>query len=256
MAVAKGDSYSAVAIGGYVITPLAVKGAFNWDMDGRQQHPGFPARCLRKTGDRRGWKPARRTRRPRHMGRQQRQSLALGWQRRRCQRKEPRSERHVGDSLSSKQWTWMGRQQRRHLRSKRLHCSGSVGNHGRGCRRKCAQRTRYGRQMFTDAGGNLWLFGGWGYDAEGNGGEELGDLWKLSATTKQWEWVGGKERGSLVDRQPRRLWRPGDACRGKHPRKPVRHDILDRQERQSLALWRPWHSQQRQLGHAQRTLGV
>src|SRR6267378_1954381 len=43
---------------------------------------------------------------------------------------------------------------------------------------------------WTDAAGNLWLFGGWGYGStEGGGLEWLNDLWKFSAG--QWTWVGG-----------------------------------------------------------------
>ena len=43
---------------------------------------------------------------------------------------------------------------------------------------------------WTDAAGNLWLFGGWGYGStDGEGLEWLNDLWKFSAG--QWTWVGG-----------------------------------------------------------------
>lgn len=41
---------------------------------------------------------------------------------------------------------------------------------------------------WTDATGNLWLFGGDGYDSAGNVGD-LNDLWKYSAG--QWTWIGG-----------------------------------------------------------------
>jgi hypothetical protein len=45
---------------------------------------------------------------------------------------------------------------------------------------------------WTDASGNLWLFGGWGYDSGGNPTQlnsELNDLWKYSAG--EWTWMGG-----------------------------------------------------------------
>jgi hypothetical protein len=41
---------------------------------------------------------------------------------------------------------------------------------------------------WTDAAGNLWLFGGIGADSAGTGGD-LNDLWKYSAG--QWTWMGG-----------------------------------------------------------------
>jgi len=41
---------------------------------------------------------------------------------------------------------------------------------------------------WTDAGGNLWLFSGQGYDSAGNAGY-LNDLWKYDGT--YWTWIGG-----------------------------------------------------------------
>ena len=43
---------------------------------------------------------------------------------------------------------------------------------------------------WTDNSGNLWLFGGWGGDANGNGGF-LNDLWKYNPSTNEWAWMGG-----------------------------------------------------------------
>ena len=43
---------------------------------------------------------------------------------------------------------------------------------------------------WMDASGNMWLFGGEGYDSTGNQGE-LNDLWKYSPSNGQWTWVGG-----------------------------------------------------------------
>ncbi len=50
-----------------------------------------------------------------------------------------------------------------------------------------------GRQQslsWTDASGNLWLFGGYGQDSTDSGGI-LNDLWKYSPTTAEWTWMGG-----------------------------------------------------------------
>ncbi len=43
---------------------------------------------------------------------------------------------------------------------------------------------------WTDAAGNLWLFGGYGYDSASNGGLE-NDLWKYDPKQSQWTWMGG-----------------------------------------------------------------
>ena len=43
---------------------------------------------------------------------------------------------------------------------------------------------------WTDLGGNLWLFGGSGYDSAGTLGA-LNDLWEFNPNTRQWAWIGG-----------------------------------------------------------------
>ncbi|MES2678802.1 MAG: kelch repeat-containing protein [Bacteroidota bacterium] len=49
---------------------------------------------------------------------------------------------------------------------------------------------RSGAISWTDASGNLWLFGGQGWDSGGNLGS-LNDLWKYNPTTNQWTWMKG-----------------------------------------------------------------
>jgi N-acetylneuraminic acid mutarotase len=58
---------------------------------------------------------------------------------------------------------------------------------------------RQAASSWIDSAGNLWLFGGYGYDATGGVGY-LDDLWRYSPTTGQWTWVsGGKgDNGSGV----------------------------------------------------------
>ena len=46
---------------------------------------------------------------------------------------------------------------------------------------------RWSAATWSDSNGNLWLFGGFGYDATGNG--TLGDLWEFKGG--QWIWVKG-----------------------------------------------------------------
>jgi len=53
--------------------------------------------------------------------------------------------------------------------------------------------SRYYASSSTDASGNFWLFGGYGFDstpAPGNEGS-LNDLWEYSTTTSQWTWISG-----------------------------------------------------------------
>jgi N-acetylneuraminic acid mutarotase len=51
---------------------------------------------------------------------------------------------------------------------------------------------RYEAVSWTDASGNLWLFGGWGRDVFGTFGD-LNDLWKYTASTGEWTWIGGSD---------------------------------------------------------------
>ena len=50
---------------------------------------------------------------------------------------------------------------------------------------------------WTDTSGNLWLFGGAGYDSTGTLGD-LNDLWKFNPTTKEWTWMGGSDTEGAV----------------------------------------------------------
>jgi hypothetical protein len=49
---------------------------------------------------------------------------------------------------------------------------------------------RVAEVIWSDRIGNLWLFGGRGYDSTGTVGL-LNDLWSYSQTTQQWTWIGG-----------------------------------------------------------------
>lgn len=52
--------------------------------------------------------------------------------------------------------------------------------------------SRWGSATFTDAQGNLWMFGGTGYDSAGNFGD-LDDLWEFDRAKWLWAWMGGQE---------------------------------------------------------------
>jgi len=49
---------------------------------------------------------------------------------------------------------------------------------------------RVSGSTWTDAAGDLWLFGGFGYDSNGNLGI-LNDLWEYEPSTGEWTWVSG-----------------------------------------------------------------
>jgi N-acetylneuraminic acid mutarotase len=51
---------------------------------------------------------------------------------------------------------------------------------------------RGGATTWTDSNGNFWLFGGGGYDAEGDGGF-LNDLWEFNPSMIEWTWMGGSD---------------------------------------------------------------
>jgi N-acetylneuraminic acid mutarotase len=50
--------------------------------------------------------------------------------------------------------------------------------------------SRWGANSWPDVSGNLWLFGGVGYDSTGSLGS-LNDLWELNPSTGKWAWMGG-----------------------------------------------------------------
>ena len=48
---------------------------------------------------------------------------------------------------------------------------------------------RYGSQTWIDASGNLWLYGGYGYNSSVSG--ILNDIWKYNPSTNRWTWIKG-----------------------------------------------------------------
>jgi hypothetical protein len=93
---------------------------------------------------------------------------------------------HLSDlweySPSTGQWTWTGGPQGYdQLPVYGVMGTGAPGNIPGG---------RENSASWTDAAGNLWLFGGIGIDSAGSNGE-LSDIWKYDGT--QWTWVGGSD---------------------------------------------------------------
>jgi len=62
---------------------------------------------------------------------------------------------------------------------------------------------------WNDKSGNLWLFGGAGFDANGGFGS-LNDLWKFDVSTNEWTWMGGDNTLPSVDASSYLSWsQPG-----------------------------------------------
>lgn len=77
-------------------------------------------------------------------------------------------------------WTWMAG-------SNLADQAGIYGLHGQPAPAN-VPGARFGASGWTDSAGNLWLFGGEGYDSQNDVGI-LNDLWKYSAG--EWSWMGG-----------------------------------------------------------------
>ena len=52
---------------------------------------------------------------------------------------------------------------------------------------------RWSAVGWIDSSGNLWLFGGDGYDSTGPLAGDLNDLWEFNPTTKTWAWMSGSD---------------------------------------------------------------
>jgi N-acetylneuraminic acid mutarotase len=92
---------------------------------------------------------------------------------------------------NSNQWTWMGGGTTvPGLLEGRNGIYGQLGTPAAGN----VPGGRWGAVSWTDSSGNLWLFGGNGYDASSINGGPLNDLWEFSLSTNQWAWMGGSSK--------------------------------------------------------------
>jgi len=89
---------------------------------------------------------------------------------------------------SDGQWTWMGG-------SDVIAQAGVYGIQGTPAAGN-VPGARWCAVSWTDTAGNLWLFGGSGFDSLGTGGghADLNDLWEYSAG--QWTWMSGSDTGN------------------------------------------------------------
>lgn len=81
------------------------------------------------------------------------------------------------------EWSWMDGSQ---LSSQK----GTYGTLGVAATANIPGSRSYGAFNWTDSSGNLWLFGGFGFDSAGTAGD-LNDLWKYNVSSGEWTWVNG-----------------------------------------------------------------
>jgi N-acetylneuraminic acid mutarotase len=87
-------------------------------------------------------------------------------------------------SPSTSEWTWVGG-------GSGDNASGVYGTQGTAAAGN-VPGARYSASSWIDSSGNLWLFGGYGYDSTGSVGK-LNDLWRYSPSSGQWTWISGEE---------------------------------------------------------------
>jgi N-acetylneuraminic acid mutarotase len=85
-------------------------------------------------------------------------------------------------STTAKTWTWVSG-------SNTGYAVGVYGSLGVAATSN-VPRARASASSWTDSSGNLWLFGGNGFNPTGMT-VELNDLWEFSPATKEWTWVSG-----------------------------------------------------------------
>jgi N-acetylneuraminic acid mutarotase len=88
--------------------------------------------------------------------------------------------------LSTNEWTWMSGSDTVGSDGGQPGVYGTLGNPAAGN----TPGGRWDGATWIDKSGNLWLFGGIGYDANDIYGD-LNDLWEFSPSTREWAWMGG-----------------------------------------------------------------
>ncbi len=137
---------------------------------------------------------------------------------------------------TSGEWTWMGGDNT--IPSCSVDC-GEAGVYGtlKSAAANNLPGARARSVSWTDKNGNLWLFGGLGFDSSDTFGE-LNDLWEFNAATNQWMWFGGADAiGSTYGGATGvyGTWRsPGEATLLEEETS----ERVGRPARKPLALWR------------------
>lgn len=99
---------------------------------------------------------------------------------------------------STNQWTWMSGSNTTVLNGGQPGVYGTLGKTAAGN----VPGSRSGAAGWIDSTGNLWLFGGAGWDANGITSVWLNDLWQFNPFTKQWAWMGGSSTIGVNGGQP------------------------------------------------------
>lgn len=101
------------------------------------------------------------------------------------------SERALNDlwrfDPATREWTWMGGSSTVVSGNGQPGVYGTLGTPAAGN----IPGGRYGATSWTDSSGDLWLFGGSGFDAADTYSYGLNDLWKFNPATLLWTWMGG-----------------------------------------------------------------
>ena len=108
---------------------------------------------------------------------------------------------NIGPNPSG-QWTWIG--------GSNLVPGGCSNNGGCGApgwygtlRTPAAANipgARWNSSTWVDQEGNLWLFGGGGYDSAGSNGY-LNDLWEFNPATAEWDWISGGSANTCTSQE-------------------------------------------------------
>src|SRR5579862_4818006 len=85
------------------------------------------------------------------------------------------------------QWTWVNG-------SDHGNAGGTYGTEGTAAASN-VPGARYSASSWIDSTGNLWLFGGYGYDSTSSSGK-LNDLWRFDPSTAEWTWINGEDVGN------------------------------------------------------------
>jgi N-acetylneuraminic acid mutarotase len=88
---------------------------------------------------------------------------------------------------SINEWTWMGGNST--VPTSNLESSGVYGTLGEPAAGNIPG-ARADAVTWVDNSGNLWLFGGYGFDSAANVGD-LNDLWRFTPSAGEWTWMGG-----------------------------------------------------------------
>lgn len=88
---------------------------------------------------------------------------------------------------AASEWTWVGGSSNFGIDGPVAGTYGTLGTPAAGN----FPGTRWQDATWVDSSGNLWLFGGQGYDSTGTTEGVLNDLWEYDTATGEWAWMGG-----------------------------------------------------------------